>query len=1135
MAFSTYFSLLVLLLSAVCWAEIINVRSNPSQPGALIRRSGQRATYASERLPETTNEQELLDIVLIASVDGKFRALNRTSGMTLWSMPSFQRGAGPAGPSTLAPLVRTEHANYDPDDIEDVFPETYIIEPQSGDIYVVNPTDSSLQRFPFTMPELVDMSPFTAPGDDERRVFIGRKETTLLLLELETGKIKATLNSECPPYEDKSIDLDELEEPDSRGPSTTEVFVGRTDYYISIYSQGSNRHGSRPPVQNLSFSVYGANNKDNILQASYRRTADDSYIQGLPNGEIYAFKRETKDGRTDAQPLWVQDFKVPTVAVFDVLRGRTPLQHHPHAFVLLQPRPRVEDVIPGADLKMLRGGNSAYVGMVGETGSLYVLTPSHYPLVAFGTAETKHGGRLLDDGQKTPQTFHDIIRNQRRLKCEETPMDRECLLGMHTLDSSDGNESRMRRLLEGPQSIKPIPSMRPGQNQWLEQGYSSIPNDLVATPNNSQPATSMPGEQVRKSGWEVIGVTIGLGILSLYFVFKKYGSRWDGSKVKEAIGLAKNEVNRAPTLTEEKPELTAVVVPEVEIPDVPEPSTPLPEPPTPLPVTAEEPIPRTSTPPADEGDDTDREGEHETDAPAVYGKKKRRGKRGKKKKKDASQSEDGSEVNGVDHPVLNGSMDGVDVLTPTAGPGTPSVASMLVSPVPPPAPATTSLVVSETILGFGSHGTVVFEGSLQGRAVAVKRLLKDFVTLASREVSILQESDDHPNVIRYYYQEAHSNFLYIALELCPASLADIVEYPDRDAYRDIAISFDPKKALNQITSGLKHLHALKLVHRDIKPQNILITANKTIGRGRPTYRMLISDFGLCKKLEFDQTSFLPTVNGGLAAGTVGWRAPEILRGEVKLDDLDDHSMSSRGSVSTVNGNGSIPGSATAKPTRLTKSVDIFALGCLYYYTLTNGSHPYGDRFEREVNILKDAKTLDLLERFGEEGTEACDLITHMLDPEASQRPDTSACLLHPFFWNPERRLNFLQDASDRFEIMCRDPKDPDLLELERGAFEVVGADWHSRLDKIFIENLGKFRKYDGKSVQDLLRALRNKKHHYQDLPDNVKRHLGPMPEGYLAYFTKRYPELFLHVHRVISDTGLRTESMFRSYFELPDS
>jgi len=83
-------------------------------------------------------------------------------------------------------------------------------------------------------------------------------------------------------------------------------------------------------------------------------------------------------------------------------------------------------------------------------------------------------------------------------------------------------------------------------------------------------------------------------------------------------------------------------------------------------------------------------------------------------------------------------------------------------------------------------------------------------------------------------------------------------------------------------------------------------------------------------------------------------------------------------------------------------------------------------------------------------------------------------LLHPFFWDPGRRLNFLQDASDRFEIMCRDPKDAHLLALEKGAQGVVGNDWHMRLDKIFIENLGKYRKYDGKSVQDLMRALRNK-------------------------------------------------------------
>ena len=195
---------------------------------------------------------------------------------------------------------------------------------------------------------------------------------------------------------------------------------------------------------------------------------------------------------------------------------------------------------------------------------------------------------------------------------------------------------------------------------------------------------------------------------------------------------------------------------------------------------------------------------------------------------------------------------------------------------------------------------------------------------------------------------------------------------------DIAVSFDPKRALRQITSGLQHLHALKIVHRDIKPQNILVSSAKN----SQNHRMLISDFGLCKRLEVDQTSFMPTAFGAMAAGTVGWRAPEILRGEVRLDD-SEASQSSRGSVAALNS--SDTPSNNSKPTKLTKAVDIFALGCLYYYCLTGGSHPYGDRFEREANIMKDAKSLGGLDHFGEEGTEAADLIGKMLNAQASLR------------------------------------------------------------------------------------------------------------------------------------------------------
>ncbi len=280
----------------------------------------------------------------------------------------------------------------------------------------------------------------------------------------------------------------------------------------------------------------------------------------------------------------------------------------------------------------------------------------------------------------------------------------------------------------------------------------------------------------------------------------------------------------------------------------------------------------------------------------------------------------------------------------------------------------------------------MYRGSFQGRAVAVKRLLKDFVTVASREVTLLQESDDHPNVIRYHYQESRDNFVYIALELCPASLEDLIQRPN--AFEEINAVFDPTRALSQLTAGLRHLHSLKIIHRDIKPQNILFSQAKN-----GQHRMLISDFGLCKKLESDETSFLPTRHGHLGAGTVGWRAPEILRGEVNLDVSVIESLGGSDSkdgestIGSTNGLGSNGASGNTNSTRmrLTKSVDIFALGCLFLYTLTNGEHPFGGPFERETNILKDEKDLSWLERLGEEGIEAQDLIHKMLDPQPRQR------------------------------------------------------------------------------------------------------------------------------------------------------
>ncbi|BGP26510.1 other/IRE protein kinase [Rhodotorula toruloides] len=435
------------------------------------------------------------------------------------------------------------------------------------------------------------------------------------------------------------------------------------------------------------------------------------------------------------------------------------------------------------------------------------------------------------------------------------------------------------------------------------------------------------------------------------------------------------------------------------------------------------------------------------------------------------------------------------------------------------------LAVSKEILGYGSHGTVVLRGEFQGRAVAVKRLLKDFVTIAAHEVNLLQESDDHPHVIRYFCKEQRETFLYIALELCPASLFDLVDQPS--AFPDLVRQLDPKKALKQITSGLRHLHSLKIVHRDIKPQNILVSTAK---RGQPGLRMLISDFGLCKKLDVDESSFQQTVNH--AAGSFGYRAPEVLRGLV--DPNEGATGTSSASAGSGGSSTTLAGLTTTDPSmRLTRSIDIFSLGCIFYYVLTRGDHPFGGRYEREMNILNGKASLDRLDGLGEEAVEVQDLILRMVATDPRERPTADAVLLHPFFWNAQKRLLFICDASDRFEIMERDPPTATLVSLENRAREIVGDDWQKALDRTFLENLGKYRKYDGASVRDLLRVLRNKKHHYQDLPESVQRALGDLPGGFLSYFTTRFPHLLLHVYDTVA-RHLADEPMFASTFRIPE-
>lgn len=344
------------------------------------------------------------------------------------------------------------------------------------------------------------------------------------------------------------------------------------------------------------------------------------------------------------------------------------------------------------------------------------------------------------------------------------------------------------------------------------------------------------------------------------------------------------------------------------------------------------------------------------------------------------------------------------------------------------------------------------------------------------------------------------------------------------AFRELANAgkLDLPDVLYQITNGISHLHKLRIVHRDLKPQNILVNMGMN---GKP--RLLVSDFGLCKKLESEQSSFGATT--GRAAGTSGWRAPELLIDddgrELSMMDASTHS----GSGSVLVQDGTMPHNR-----RATRAIDIFSLGLVFFYVLTNGSHPFdcGDRYMREVNIRKNNYSLQLLDALGDFAYEAKDLVASMLNANPKHRPTAVDVMCHPFFWSAKKRLSFLCDVSDHFEKEPRDPPSLALQELEHHAPGVTKGDFLRLLPREFVDSLGKQRKYTGSRLLDLLRALRNKRNHYEDMTDSLKRQVGSFPEGYLGFWAVRFPQLLIVCWNLVYNLQLEETERFSEYYGL---
>ena len=213
----------------------------------------------------------------------------------------------------------------------------------------------------------------------------------------------------------------------------------------------------------------------------------------------------------------------------------------------------------------------------------------------------------------------------------------------------------------------------------------------------------------------------------------------------------------------------------------------------------------------------------------------------------------------------------------------------------------------------------------------------------------------HPNIVQLYDAGEHRgdfvDYIYIVMEICGPNLQSFVDENPFNFPR--AFSFS-----KQLTAGLSYLHKNKVAHRDLKPDNVLISLCKDF--------LKLSDFGLSKQIPSGRSAATTTA---ISAGTDGYRSPE-----------------------------------TYQPnTRLSLSIDIFPYGLVTHFLFTNGKHPFGSNpNEWSFNIMKNQNlNLSPIPTFDEPNSQKTaqllDLLHHTLQHAPHNRLTAEQIEKHTFF------------------------------------------------------------------------------------------------------------------------------------------
>jgi serine/threonine protein kinase len=189
-----------------------------------------------------------------------------------------------------------------------------------------------------------------------------------------------------------------------------------------------------------------------------------------------------------------------------------------------------------------------------------------------------------------------------------------------------------------------------------------------------------------------------------------------------------------------------------------------------------------------------------------------------------------------------------------------------------------------SVLGRGGMGVVYLAEDLRlGRRVALKLLapqLAEDPRFRDRFVreSRVAASIDHPNVIPIYEAGGEAGVLFIAMRY--------VQGTDLRALLKAEGAMAPPRAValvRQVAGALDAAHARGLVHRDVKPGNVLIAESAGSEAGEHAY---LSDFGLTKRAASDSG----ITGTGQFVGTLDYAAPEQFEGKPLDARTDVYSM-----------------------------------------------------------------------------------------------------------------------------------------------------------------------------------------------------------------------------------------------------